>query len=93
MTPAEELASRKPSRKRHLQNSKPPRKRKWKTNIRDVREQHRLSLKDVAVAIDLSVNGLWQIEYGTDPLLTTAVKLAAFYGLGIEDLWQGLLKD
>ncbi len=89
LTPAEELAARKPPRKA------PGSKRLaqpivWRCRVREFRESLRLSMRDVAQAIDLSPTGLFQIEHGTDPQLTTARRLAAFFGRSVEELWPGL---
>jgi DNA-binding XRE family transcriptional regulator len=85
-TPAEELAARKP-RKRAPRNEAAPRKRTWRCTIRDRRESLNLSLRDVANAVGVSTTTLHQIEHGTDPQLTTARKLALFFGANEQDLW------
>lgn len=88
-TPAEYLSSKKPWR-RAPRNVVQVRHRVWKCLIREKREALRLSLRDVAAAIHLSVTALWQIEMGTDPQLTTARKLAAFFGCLTDELWPCL---
>ena len=86
-TPAERLAAKKPWRRAPRNAAKYPRRFAWRCGCREVRESLRISLRDVAKAIGLSVTALWQVEHGGDPMLTTAVKLARFYGKTIEELW------
>lgn len=88
MTPAEKLAAEKPWRPAPRNHVK-PRKTVWKCGLRAAREKLRISLRDVAKACGISVTALWQIEMGTDPMLTTATKLAAFFGMRIDELWTG----
>lgn len=85
-TPAELLAR---TRKR----KRSPRNRVSKVGplycfCRVAREELGLSLDAVAEAIGMSKTAIWQIEHGGDPVLTTALKLAAFYGMPIERLWE-----
>lgn len=88
MTPAEKLSKAKPWRRDpRNKGSGAPRKVFWVCRIRDRREALRLSLRDVAGAVRLSVTALHQIEHGTDPQLTTARRLAEFFGCGVEELW------
>jgi DNA-binding XRE family transcriptional regulator len=79
LSPAERLAAKRP-RRRAPRNGKTVRKLVWLCNLRDRRERLRLTLDAVAEAVKLSKTALWHLEQGTDPLLTTARKLAAFYG-------------
>jgi DNA-binding XRE family transcriptional regulator len=90
-TPAEELAARKP-RKHAPRGVAAARKRirTWRCTLRDRRESLNLSMRDVANAVGLSVTALHQIEHGTDPQLTTARKLASFFGTSERDLWPAL---
>ena len=86
MTPAERLAKSKPWR-RPPRNKAEPRTPAWVCRVRERREALRLSLRDVAGAVRLSVTALHQIEHGGDPQLTTARRLADFFGATVEDLW------
>ena len=86
-SPALKLAEAKPSR-REPRNKAEPRAAVWDCRLRQLRESLRLSLRDVARAVGLSVTALHQIEHGSDPMLTTAAKLAAFFGKDIGDLWR-----
>jgi DNA-binding XRE family transcriptional regulator len=47
----------------------------------------RLSFDEVAKALKLSRTAYWQIEKGGDPMLTTALRIAAFYGKPVTELW------
>lgn len=86
MTPAEKVAASK-RRQRPKTKARVVRKAVLTTKVRDVRESLRLSLRDVADAVGLSTTALWQLERGLDCMLTTAIKLAAFYGKTINELW------
>lgn len=85
-SPAERLAAKK-SWRRPPRNRVEPRRRSWVCQVRAVREGLRISLRDVAAACSLSVTALWQIEMGGDPMLTTARKLAKFFGKTTDELW------
>ena len=82
MTPAEKLAKTvKPRRRlsgKHVI---------WKCRVRDERLKLGLTQAQVAAACMITKAGLSVIENGTDPLLTTAWKLANFYGRPVEKLW------
>lgn len=83
-SPAEKLADAKP---RRSPNRKPLRNAVWKSALRSVRDRLGLTLDDVATAVGMSKPGYWAVEQGGDPALTTARKLADFFGLPIETLW------
>jgi DNA-binding XRE family transcriptional regulator len=84
---AERLAANKPPRRRRADGARMAQPIIWTCRLREVREGLRLSMRDVGNAIGLSVTGLHQIEHGTDPQLTTARRLADFFGKSIEWLW------
>ena len=86
MTPAEKLSKSKPRRK--LGTKPYERKAPWNCGITSLRHALRISLDDVATAVGISKTALWQIEHGTDPMLTTAAKLATFFGRSIEEIWK-----
>lgn len=94
MTPAEHLASTK-TRQRPRRNEcvKMRHAPVWSCRVREVRERLNLSLADVAKAVGLSVTGLFQVEHGGDPMLSTASKLAAFFGKRVEFLWPERTQD
>jgi DNA-binding XRE family transcriptional regulator len=86
-TPAEALSAAK-------RLKRPPRKPGTRTygpwvgnSIRERRDALGLSLRDVADAIGISNPGLFAVEKGGDPQLTTAYKLAAFFGCSVEAIW------
>jgi DNA-binding XRE family transcriptional regulator len=91
MTPAEDLAKRK-------RRQRPPRNKSkktgrvvtWECRLTTMRDELNLSLRDVATAVGMSVAALHQIEHGTDPMLTTARKLAEFFGTTVEQIWRPL---
>ena len=88
-TRAEQVAASKPPR-RAPGSKRQPQPRVWKCLARQARLSLRLSIRDVAPEVGLSVTGLWQVEHGTDPQLTTARRIAAFYGRAVEELWPEL---
>lgn len=47
-----------------------------------------LSMRDVAEAVGLSISSYFQIEHGGDPMLTTATRIAVFFGKSVDDLWK-----
>jgi DNA-binding XRE family transcriptional regulator len=92
LSPAEKLAVTKPQRRTpscSVKTKSPP---VWTCKMRRVRETLRLSLKDVAAGVGMTVSGIWQIEHGGDPLLTTARKLADFFGVDVWELWPELME-
>jgi DNA-binding XRE family transcriptional regulator len=82
MTPAERLAANKAK-------TKLPKDRNVVHDCRlaEMRLELGLSLKAVGEAIGMTQAGLWNIEHGTDPMLTTARKIAKFYGKTIDEIW------
>lgn len=89
MTPAEKLAKLKPWRREPRNRAVYERKVSWPNNgLREIREALRLSLRDAAKAIGLSVNSYWHIENGGDLVLTNAVRIAAFYGKRTDEIWK-----
>jgi len=92
LSQAEQLAKTKRHRKpRRIGQQKTARRVHWVCRIRDVRESLGLSIRDVAEACGFSVAGLWEIEHGTDPMLTSAMRLAEFYGKNFSELWPARL--
>lgn len=92
MTPAEKVASKKKPRRKSLSGNT-QRPRKWVCKLREKREALGLSMRDVAEHTGYTVSTLFEIENGTDPQLTTAMKLAEFFGCMVNDLWPSRLKD
>lgn len=88
MTPAEQLAANRPERKQREQAEAEA--AVWRCALRAKRVELRLSMDEVAKAVSMSKAGLWGIEKGSDPMLTTAAKIARFFGCSIESLWPEL---
>lgn len=86
LSPAQKLAKSKPTRK--LRSLAVKRQAPWVCLITAMRHDLRISLDDVAKATGISKTALWQIEHGTDPMLTTAHKLAVFFGKTFDQLWS-----
>ena len=83
MSPAEQLAA-----------SKTPKNSKsaiWRCTIVERRKALGLTLRDVAEASGMTNAAVSVIERGQDPMLTTAKKLADFFGVTISELWPELL--
>ena len=89
LSPAELLAAAKAPR---IKAAKPNPAAVWKCCLREHRTRLGLTLDEVAEQVGLSKTGLWQIEHGSDPMLTTARKLAAFYGVAVEVIWKERIK-
>lgn len=86
MTPAERWATTKRLRRRP-RNLAVLRNTVWWCRLREYREAAGVSLHDTAAALGMSVAGIHQIEHGSDPMLTTARRLAQFFGCAEGDLW------
>ena len=86
MTPAEKLARDKP-RRRKPRNHVAVKNKVWHCRARELRETLGLTLFDTATACQLSLPGYWQVEMGGDTSLTTAARIAAFFGRTIPELW------
>lgn len=84
MTPAEHAARSKAKKKKfHLHPH-------WAPTLREVRNSLGLSLYDVKQATGIAESAMSRIERGTDPMLSTALKLAVYYGRPVEVLWPRL---
>jgi DNA-binding XRE family transcriptional regulator len=84
-SPAEQLARTKVRRVRKVQ---PKRDAVWVCALSDYRQRLGLTIADVATAVGMSDSGYWLIERGGDTALTTAWRLAEFFGTPIEALWH-----
>lgn len=87
-TPAEKLAAVKQRKRPRRNASRIVRKHPLVCHVRAVRESLNLSMRDVALAIKMSIAGLHAIEHGGDVQMTTACKIAAFFGKTIDELWE-----
>jgi transcriptional regulator with XRE-family HTH domain len=81
MSPAEKLAQSK-TRRRKLDIEA-----EWDCKIRGLRESLGLSMLDVTNATGIQPSSQSLAERGKDLNLSTAYKLAKFYGKTIEELW------
>jgi DNA-binding XRE family transcriptional regulator len=88
-SPAEILSKKKPWG-RPPRNVKYLRKITWDCRLRELRVFLKLSIGDVADAVKLSKTAYWQLEQGTDPMLTTACRVAAFFGMDVQAIWKTL---
>lgn len=82
-SPAEKLAAKK---RRKLPTRSHP-AGPMKCLLLKNRRELGLSTRDVATALPMSVAGYNRIERGHDPMLSTARKLAAFFGKTVEEIW------
>ena len=89
MTPAEKLSLEK-NNTIAVRPSKPPRTRKilLDSTASEFRNRLRLSQQDVADALSLCVPSVRSAEVGHELSLTTAIKIAQFYGVPVEQLWK-----
>ncbi len=91
MTPAESLAKK-------LKDGKAPRgdnagarcQPKHLCNIKELRETLGLTQRDVANAVGSSGPVIHCAEHGHEIYLSLALKLAKFFGLSVEEIWQPL---
>ena len=73
-------------RKRERRNGVEHRKI-WVCNLRFLRDKHNLTMDQVAAGVSLSKTAYWQIEHGSDPMLTSAKRIADFFGQRLEAIW------
>jgi DNA-binding XRE family transcriptional regulator len=59
----------------------------WRCRLREYRTRLGLSQTEVARTVGLSRPQLVSVENGQNTMLSTAVKLAEFYGVAVEVLW------
>lgn len=85
MTPAEKIAEKKTAKRRPETNA---RRKLWKCRLRAVRNKLGLSIRDVEQGCGVSNVTVSQAEQGYDIRLSTATKLAAFFGMRIDELWS-----
>ena len=85
MSPAEKLSKatgRKPGQPKNV------RKRPWLCHAKELRTALDLTLVQVATELGVSVPTLHRIESGTEPRLAVALKMAAFYGKPVGEIWR-----
>lgn len=59
----------------------------WKCAVANLRQARGLTVRAVAKGTGLTISAISVIERGSDPQLTTAHKLADFFGVRLEQLW------
>lgn len=74
---------------------KPPKEmeRVFNCSLRMRRLAKGLSMKEVAKACDVAITAVARWESGINIRLSTAFKVAAFFGVAIEELWQPLAEE
>lgn len=89
MTPAELLASRRKPKENKNPNSTPRLRQKiWDCKLREMRLALGLTIYEVGTAIGMSGSGYYEVEHGCETSLSSAMKLSAFFGKSIEDIWS-----
>lgn len=63
----------------------------WRCLIEQKRAGLRLSLRDIEKATGMGSGLISPIERGTDPQLSTARRIAEFFGCSIEELWPEMV--
>lgn len=86
MTPAERLAKR----RKKTPHRAGVVKAVLKCRLRECREPLGLTLRDVADETGASMANLSRLERGGQVELSTAFKLAAFFGKTVQEIWEPL---
>lgn len=61
----------------------------WNCKLLELRHRYGHTQKAVAEAVGIAASTLSILEAGGEPTLTTAYRLARFYGAEIEAIWSG----
>lgn len=85
MTPAERYASAKVQGENA--HRKPLENRVWVCKLREIRDRVGLTLDDVAEALDLTRSLVHRLEHGHETTLAHARRVAAFFGVTVEEMW------
>ena len=67
--------------------SKRPTKTRLLIDLQGLRENRGVTIRQVEKAIHISNATLCQIEHGCTPRLDSALKIAAFVDIPVEDIW------
>lgn len=89
LTPAEKTAKSLHKKKKLTLSG---RKVVWACSILAKRRGLSLTLRDIERHTGVSSAVLSTIEHGTDPQLTTARRIAEFFGCAVEELWPNRLE-
>jgi DNA-binding XRE family transcriptional regulator len=87
-SPAAKISKQRPRQRERRNEAK--HHRVWSCNLRQIRDAHGLTMDVVAKYVELSKTAYWQIEHGSDPMLTSARRISDFFGLTIEEIWPSL---
>lgn len=90
LSPAELASKNKTKRVRGLGGGTNGRKVTWNCKLGEKRFALNLTLRDIEAGADVSSAVLCAIEHGTDPQLTTARRIAKFFGCSVEEMWPEL---
>lgn len=85
MTPAEKLAAERAATR---PPPKKPRPAKLHCDLKRRRAELKLTLADVADAIGASHVSVLRAERGEEIRMSTALRLAEFYGVGVNEIWK-----
>lgn len=67
-----------------------PRKVYWPNcELQRIRESLGIPLQDAAEAVGMSKTGYWFVEKGSNVILQNATRIAAFYGMRVDEIWHG----
>jgi DNA-binding XRE family transcriptional regulator len=91
MSPAQQLAASKNGKVRRVGHKRPG--FVWKCNLGRERAKLGLSSYDVAEAVGVRHQTILNAESGCDTHLSTARKIADFFGVAIEAMWPEMIKD
>lgn len=86
MTPAEKFSKKYGKTKMAHPSG---RKVVWHCRILEMRRELGLTLREIEGETGVSSAVLSTIEHGTDPQLSTASRIAAFFGKPIHEIWTG----
>jgi DNA-binding XRE family transcriptional regulator len=86
-SPAEVLAAKQPQRRSPRKTAGVGLRAPFNCACRELRESLGLTMGLVATEVGLSKTAYWQIEHGTEPVLSSALRIATFFGRPVESLW------
>lgn len=88
LTPAQKLAASKAAKREKKQPSRKRGRIALACGVAALRKTLGLSNGEVAESVGVSAQTLYVMEHGGEIRLTIALKVAAFYGKTIEELWR-----
>jgi DNA-binding XRE family transcriptional regulator len=81
-------ASKMASKAKRKSKANIPGARAFSCRAKELRDSHGLTLQDVGGEVGVSPQTVIAIEAGRDCMLTTAIKIAEFFGETVEDIWE-----